>query len=492
MPMNIRPAIQCSKSFWIPTIIALSSLAPMSRADEAGEKSVAEVRQALRKDGFRLDLSDFDFSTSPELRAREVILMDAVLEPPLTNRYNSSVINRGYGSVRPIQPSFIFSEMNSPDLMEAFGSNSAPVVWRLASPDSHMRPRPRTRLGYSWDAFRKAIDAKGHPLDRACAAIFAGPIRFELTGRVIRSHQFTHLLPMQSLTELLNNRLVLELHDGNLAAAWTNLLASTRLVTAWEPQPPQACHMARFGRTELAFEATWQALQTNWWSDAQLAQLQAEWESVDFFTRLPDTAAYERVSAALRCQQARLTPDSDVSLGEFMAWGLRFPEFLWEGLDEQWRGKQYRQHGSYVDETAGLLYYRDSELELRRAIQVATWSDMGRLPSVSRPRPFTTWVGNKDLLRYAAVAETQRRILIAALALERYRLRNGAYPQALPDLVPEFTRKPAIDFMDGRPLRYRLENSGHFFVYSVGLDCVDKGFNSLGDSAIVWPLPTVE
>jgi hypothetical protein len=98
----------------------------------------------------------------------------------------------------------------------------------------------------------------------------------------------------------------------------------------------------------------------------------------------------------------------------------------------------------------------------------------------------------QDSLRYAAVAETQRRILIAALALERYRLRNGAYPQALADLVPEFTRKPSIDFMDGRPLRYRLENSGHFFVYSVGLDCVDNGFNRLGDSAIVWPLPAAE
>lgn len=215
--MNIRLAIQCLKSFWIPTIIALSALAPTSRADEAGEKSVAEVRQALRKDGFRLDLSDFDFSTSPERRAREAIFMDAVLEPPLSTRYNSSFVNRRYDSIRRIQPSFIFSAMNSQDLMEALGTNSAPVVWRLASPDDHMRPRPRTRLGYSWDAFRKAIDAKGHPLDRACAAIFAGPIRFELTRRVIHSHQFTHLLPMQSLMDLLNNRLVLELHDGNLA-----------------------------------------------------------------------------------------------------------------------------------------------------------------------------------------------------------------------------------------------------------------------------------
>src|SRR5439155_20276039 len=34
---------------------------------------------------------------------------------------------------------------------------------------------------------------------------------------------------------------------------------------------------------------------------------------------------------------------------------------------------------------------------------------------------------------------------------------------------------PPIDFLDGKPLRYRRTDDGHFVLYSVGLDCVDNG-----------------
>jgi hypothetical protein len=250
--------------------------------------------------------------------------------------------------------------------------------------------------------------------------------------------------------------------------------------------------------------------------------LQAEWESVDFFTRLPDTAAYQRARDAAACEQARLMPKPNVPFGEFMAWGLRFPVFVWEGLNELWWEKQYRQHGSYGDQAAVSLYYRDRELELRRAVQAQTWPDMRRLRGVMHPPPFKSRfkgsrilaaIDNKFLLGGAAIAEAQRRIIIAALALERYRARHGAYPHALSGLAPEFLKKPPVDFMDGDPLRYRLSEDGHFILYSVGLGgednggrlpprargrswlwrgsspTFDNGFEALSKSAIVWPLP---
>ena len=81
----------------------------------------------------------------------------------------------------------------------------------------------------------------------------------------------------------------------------------------------------------------------------------------------------------------------------------------------------------------------------------------------------------QSLLGLAAGAEAQRRILIAAIALERYRGRHGSYPKALQELVPEQLQITPIDFMDGKPLRYRLTADGHFVLYSVGLNCVDDG-----------------
>lgn len=111
------------------------------------------------------------------------------------------------------------------------------------------------------------------------------------------------------------------------------------------------------------------------------------------------------------------------------------------------------------------------------------------------------------LLRRAAESEARRRILITAIALERYYSRNKSYPQSLADLTPEFLKAPLPDFMDGQPLRYRRTEDGHFILHSVGLDCVDNGGRilnreerrsaqqELGTTGImpediVWPRPT--
>jgi hypothetical protein len=88
----------------------------------------------------------------------------------------------------------------------------------------------------------------------------------------------------------------------------------------------------------------------------------------------------------------------------------------------------------------------------------------------------------------AAEAEAERRILLTAFALERYRAKHGAYPSTLAALAPDFLKTVLVDFMDGQPLRYRLRNDGRFLLYSVGLDCVDDG----GEIALEgWPSPAM-
>jgi len=305
-------------------------------------------------------------------------------------------------------------------------------------------------------------------------------------------------------------------------------LAETRLMTAWEPEPVEISHLVRFADISLAFNAIWQALQTNGWADERLARLQQEWESVDFFTNLPETAAFKRASMAAECQQDRQgLVNSRPTFTEFLNMGLHFPPSIWSELNYRWSQANYHKHGSYEDEKDLLLFYRDRELELRNAIKAPTWSAMRQLPGVSNPPLFqskyrhsrtqmmmaTREIGMRfqregsSLLGRAAKAEVQRRLIITAIALERYRGKHGSYPKALPELAPEFLKTPPIDFMDGQLLRYRLTEDGHFILYSVGLDCVDDGgqmpsherqrpldFGTEGMGAppkgdIVWPLP---
>jgi hypothetical protein len=84
----------------------------------------------------------------------------------------------------------------------------------------------------------------------------------------------------------------------------------------------------------------------------------------------------------------------------------------------------------------------------------------------------------KNFLQKAARTETHRNLVVTVLALERYRLRHGAYPPALSALVPELLRKTPRDFMDGQPLRYRANDDGTFLLYSIGDDGKDDGGDS--------------
>jgi hypothetical protein len=71
--------------------------------------------------------------------------------------------------------------------------------------------------------------------------------------------------------------------------------------------------------------------------------------------------------------------------------------------------------------------------------------------------------------------ETQRSLMIAAIALQRYQLRHGKFPPDLDSLAPEFLATVPVDYMNGQPLHYRVEPDGAFLLYSVGLDGKDDG-----------------
>jgi hypothetical protein len=249
--------------------------------------------------------------------------------------------------------------------------------------------------------------------------------------------------------------------------------------------------LVRYGCAALVYNATWQTVQAGGWADDRLARLQQEWEAVDLFKGLPETAAFTRASVVATCRLERQQPLVPAMPLKDL---LGSPRYVLPNLVGQWQRIRYRHHGTYEDEKALLLYYRDRELQLRRAVQSPTWSEMRALPGVTNQVPFiskypsrlsvmlnTRQIGltaigrGQGLLSRAAEAEARRRLIITAIALERYRGRHGSYPKGLEALVPELLKTAPVDFMDGKPLRYRLTDDGHFVLYSVGLDCVDNG-----------------
>jgi hypothetical protein len=128
----------------------------------------------------------------------------------------------------------------------------------------------------------------------------------------------------------------------------------------------------------------------------------------------------------------------------------------------------------------------ETELEKMSAYDRARhWLSLMSLPALDKG------------IQKALVAECTREMTVTAIALKRYRLKHGRYPEKLADLVPGFLAAVPRDWMDGQPLRYRLNADSSFTLWSVGTDGKDDG----GDPAppkgemrgmnagrdIVWP-----
>jgi len=449
-------------------ILAMAGVWLLSRPGPA-QREMNETRRALRREGFKVDLGEFDFALSPELSRRAASLA-RTSRAELTNRLHPSAV---MGGMRDFPP-----------LLTPIGDKAAVATWKLDGLKSY-------RGEALWPDLRDGLDESKARLEEARQAAMSGPIRFEPIGSRLPNPLLPYLADLKNLATTFGVETVLALHDRKRDAAWTNLLAVTCLATAYSPEPIEVSQLVRFGCVGIAFDATWSALQAPGWTEAQLAALQRRWEAVELWSGLPETAAYSRANMAGLIQLERREP---ILGGMPFSDVMRHPRDAWAEVQRYWSRGKYRRQGSYEDERAVLSYYQDRELELRRAVQAGTWAEMRQLPGVTSFVPFNSTNSSRALMMMnmrqlavsaqgggvslpgrAAEAEARRRLVVTALALERYRLRHERYPGSLAELVPELLKAPAVDFMDGQPIRYRVTEDGHFLLYSVGLDCVDNG-----------------
>jgi hypothetical protein len=465
----------------LPLLAAGLAIAIFAPRDKARALAQA-TRQELRAQGFKLDLDEFNLAASATVRSNGQ-------NPILTGR-----------QVRGGPPYRDF------DLMRPVTKTSALVLWnedKLWSDSAED----------SWPTVQNELDLQQISLDAACRDLSEVPFRFDPSSGP---------MGVRFLVSALATRAVLDLHNSNRKRAFTNLFALARVVSSWQPEPLETAWMLKFRCVTSAERAMWQALQTDTWIDSELLALQREWARPEFFSILPETAALARATLLDLCARTRQAPPArGPSFRQIASELFTSPDRAWADLTSGMRQSSYRAHGSYEDEVAIMLCFRERELDLRRAIKAATWAEMSALPGVTNPAPFkgdsnsmvAVAVNNRpfnfasqrgaSLPSRAAEAETRRRLTLCALALKRYRLAHNQYPAMLAQLVPEFLQEEPLDFMDGRPLRYRLVDENTFQLYSVGLNGLDDqgqmtadlslvprgGFGVPDELDLAWPRP---
>ncbi len=81
-------------------------------------------------------------------------------------------------------------------------------------------------------------------------------------------------------------------------------------------------------------------------------------------------------------------------------------------------------------------------------------------------------VFSEVIVRYVHL-QTQVDETRVAIALQRFRLVRGSYPETLAELVPDFIAGVPVDTYSREPLIYRRKGDGTFLLYGVGINRMD-------------------
>jgi hypothetical protein len=300
----------------------------------------------------------------------------------------------------------------------------------------------------------------------------------------------------------------LELHDGFANEALEDLRACVALPKAWRDEPLWISQMRRYELTDIAFRATWEALQFPGWNDKQLAELQSEWQDIEFLSAAEASLSMERVLGEKNIATGRISSaarDEMLSLGRIAGGSSnlflqsiefgkeivddpnsaamkvidRYPRYWawkwWWSYDEDLYRKQAWQTGiEAVRVIRNQTCFAPALEQVQKAGDRLTESHSHHQDHF-QPGTFGVPPTIHGFLKRIAIAEIEKEMLVAAIALKRFHLRHGTFPAALASLTPEFVPSLPRDWIDGKPLRYRLKEDGQFVLYSVGEDGVDDG-----------------
>jgi hypothetical protein len=387
---------------------------------------------------------------------------------------------------------------NQPPVMRSLVPGRALVAWQQAA-------LPTEDSTNVWPDLAEDLERKSDALEEIRTALGKPTLVFNLDYSQGFHMTFAPLAQIKGAAQWLSAATALELHEGRVTNALDNLSAMTALVSHYKDEPLMISSLVRIAIAAITVNTVWEALQSSHLTEEQLARLQADWEAVDFLTQAEAALAMERAMSEKYLADLRASPRSLLAamnpMGGGVSPGSGLDELMELGkgvLDDPRQGLKELLHRypgywgwkwwwSYDDELAQMQYVQADLIALRElrkekcfapalqrceqaneAIRKArpkarAWFDFG-LASVSQ-----------NYLGRLRTIEVQRHLLVTGIALKRFQLRHGHYPEGLSALAPEFLRETPGDPIDGQPLRYRLQADGSFLLYSIGQDAEDNG-----------------
>ena len=336
------------------------------------------------------------------------------------------------------------------------------------------------------------------------------PLREALRNPTARSAWETEALgngPLHSFVPLrvaaqgFHDLLQVELRRGTIDRAFTNLLTMARICQYHRETASLVGQMARVALTGLTVDAVWQALQAPGWSEARLESIQRELADIDLLNPLARTFEIERIAFLQGLARYR---EGGVAHLQDQAKQFGFATTK-SGV---WKQRLHHTHWR-------LFRYRDAELRVIREFQqqidrarflgdghplnafpagpnpsqptrLNAWFDQWAEPSANFPI-LSSYSGSANFVRpqeTAARVETERRLALVALALERFRLATGKLPATLEPLVPKYLESVPMDPFEGNPIHYEALPNARFALWAQDASGQPQSYPG---NPLIWP-----
>jgi hypothetical protein len=320
-----------------------------------------------------------------------------------------------------------------------------------------------------------------------------------------------HSLAKRCMAQYLAISAINELHHGKRDAALKNIQALSSLALLHQNDALLISLLLRANINELNVIVLWEALQSPAWNDSQLMALQQELQKQKLLEIVPRVLEMERAGMILVFNDLRenyFESEPGWNLWDFVFNIDRILGLPWKiaylDQDELFHLKDQQ---TLLDTIRSSTTHKSwSQLKPQLETQSAKFEETfsGNLGSYNRWRFYLSSFQSSFIShpRKIMMAETGREMAMTAVALKRYQLRKGKLASNLEALIPEFLSESPTDYMDGKPLRYRLNQDGSFLLYSVGTDGKDDGGDPTPSKTTepyyhplwygrdaVWPLP---
>jgi hypothetical protein len=476
--------------------LLLAALSAWFTANRQPQAQVSSYLDSLRARGEKLEIA--------EVIPRSVPAADNCAD----------VVQMAFGSLGSTNPMM-------PTAMRMVAPGKALVAWR--------QPEVRGFNGSgngettnTWEDLAADVAAHRPALDLLQEVFDRPELDFNLDYKKGAYMLLPHLAPFKRSAQALDAAAVLDLHNGDTGGAATNICTLLALVRANHNEGTVISHLVRIAMVAIAVSPTWEFLQSTNATEAQLAWLQKNWEQLEFIDSAERACEMERAMMKQNIERARAdSAEFDRMLGfsgggpspssSASSWPVNLDSVQYQIGKAVWRASwsyteevRFLQADQIMLETLRTMETNSQFLKPQYDAMQTNISALGltnvgsaffstlKIPDFSDEFDgnwMASVVGKNNRI------EAARRVVVTAIALKRYQLKHGAWPQTLNELAPEFFSSVPIDPYDGKPLRYHPNADGTYLLYCVGEDGVDDGGDPTntatgsGSTSLYWQHP---